>query len=268
MYLSSNIKFLRTRRRWTQNDLADRLSTNRSAINNYENDTAFPPIGMLLALSDLFAIAMDTLVRIDLSALSESQLYALEHGSDVFVKGSNLRVLATTVDRRNRDNIELVSHKAKAGYLNGFADTEFIADLPVFQLPFLSSQKKYRAFQISGDSMPPFADKAWITGEFVQDWVTLRDDQLCIVLTINEGIVFKKIRNELNEKGSLRMISLNTAYEPYNLPVMEIREVWKFVLYMTPQMPEYTSNEELLSNMKEIRQDIMGIKRILYPTGS
>lgn len=263
MYLSINIKFLRTRRRWTQNDLADRLSTNRSAINNYENGTAFPPIALLLSLSDLLGISIDTLVRVDLSKLSESQLYALEHGSDVFIKGSNLRVLATTVDRRNRDNIELVSHKAKAGYLNGFSDSEFIAELPVFQLPFLSSQKKYRAFQINGDSMPPFADKAWITGEFVQDWDSLKDDQLCIVLTLNEGIVFKKIKNELTEKGSFRMISTNTAYEPYDLPVVEIREVWKFVLYMTPEVPEYASTEELLSGIKDIKKEIVGIRKRL-----
>lgn len=264
MYLSSNIKFLRTRRRWTQNDLADRLSTNRSGINNYENGTAFPPIGMLVALSDLFGISMDTLVRIDLSKLSESQLYTLEHGSDVFIKGSSLRVLATTVDRRNRDNIELVSHKAKAGYLNGFADTEFISELPVFQLPFLSSQKKYRTFQVSGDSMLPFADGSWITGEFIQDWDTVKDDQLCIVLTLNEGIVFKKIKNELHEKGSLRMISSNTAYPPYDLSVMEIKEIWKFVLYMTPHAPEYTSNEELLSSMKDIKQEIKDIKQVIH----
>lgn len=263
MYLSSNIKFLRTRRRWTQNDLADRLSTNRSAINNYENETAFPPIALLLALSDLLVVSIDTLIRIDLSKLSESQLFALEHGSDVFIKGSNLRVLATTVDRRNRDNIELVSHKAKAGYLIGFADTEFIADLPIFQLPFLSSQKKYRAFQLNGDSMPPFADKSWITGEYVQDWDSLKDNQLCIVLTLNEGIVFKKIKNELMEKGSLRLISNNPDYEPYDLPAVEIKEVWKFVLYMTSQPPEYTSNEQLLSSMKDIRQEIIVMRKKL-----
>src|SRR5665648_762449 len=82
----------------------------------------------------------------------------LESGFDVFVKGSKLRVLTTTVDSTNTENIELVPEKAKAGYMRGFADPEFVRELPVFQLPFLSPERKYRTFQISGDSMSPIPD--------------------------------------------------------------------------------------------------------------
>ena len=41
------------------------------------------------------------------------------------------------VDSKNRDNIELVPVKAKAGYTAGYNDPEFISSLPTFQLPFL-----------------------------------------------------------------------------------------------------------------------------------
>jgi len=54
----------------------------------------------------------------------------------VYIKGSNLRVLATTVDIANNENIEMVAEKAKAGYTTGYADPEFISELPVFQFPF------------------------------------------------------------------------------------------------------------------------------------
>ena len=88
---------------------------------------------------------MDTLVKIDLRKLGELQLRELEAGSDVFLKGSKIRVLATTVNIENEENIELVSEKAKAGYANGFSDPEFIKTLPAFQLPFLSKNKKYNS---------------------------------------------------------------------------------------------------------------------------
>ena len=112
MFLSENIKFLRKRKRLTQNDLAETLRTKRSSINNYENGTAIPPMNVLIGLSDLFNLSIDTLVRINLSSLRESQMYVIEHGSDVFVKGNEVRVLATTVDSGNKDNIEIVSIKA------------------------------------------------------------------------------------------------------------------------------------------------------------
>jgi transcriptional regulator with XRE-family HTH domain len=213
MYLSSNIRFLRKRKRLTQSGLADLLGINRSGINNYENGSVIPPVNVLIALSDLFHISIDTLLRINLSKLRESQMYLIENGSDVFVKGNELRVLTTTVNSRNQDNIELVSIKAKAGYTTGYFDPEFIAGLPVFQLPFLSKEKKYRTFQVSGDSMLPIPDKSWVTGEYVQDLTDIKNDDLYIILTLNEGIVFKKVKNELKEKGSLRMISTNPEYE-------------------------------------------------------
>jgi len=260
MFLSENLKFLRKRRRLTQQDLAETLNTKRSSINNYENGTTFPPVSILIGLSDLFHLSIDTLVRINLSGLRESQMYVIEHGSDVFVKGNEVRVLATTVDARNKENIEIVSIKAKAGYTTGYFDPEFISALPNFQLPMLSREKKYRAFQISGDSMLPVRDKSWVVGEYVQDLNSIKDDHPYIVLTLNEGVVFKNVRNELAEKGSLRMISLNTEYLPYDLPIPEIREAWKFVLYITDEIPESADNQQICKKLEQIQQEIAKIR--------
>ena len=263
MYLSANIKFLRKRKRLTQSGLGELLGINRSGVNNYENGSAVPPVQVLIALSDLFHISIDTLLRINLSKLRESQLYLIEHGSDVFVKGSELRVLTTTVDSRNQDNIELVSIKAKAGYITGYFDPEFIAGLPVFQLPFLSKERKYRTFQVSGDSMLPIPDKSWVTGEYIQDLGDIKDDSLCIVLTLNEGIVFKKVKNELKMKGTMRMISINPEYVPYDLPLSEIREVWKFVHYITSEVPEFHETEQLQHQVKAVRVELEKILKTL-----
>lgn len=263
MYLSINIKFLRKRKRFTQSGLAELLGINRSGVNNYENGSAVPPVQVLIALSDLFHISIDTLLRINLSKLRESQLYLIENGSDVFVKGNELRVLATTVNSRNQDNIELVSIKAKAGYTAGYFDPEFISGLPVFQLPFLSKEKKYRTFQVSGDSMLPIPDKSWVTGEFVQDLSDIKDGGLYIVLTLNEGIVFKKVKNELKTKGALRMISTNPEYAPYDLPLAEVREVWKFVHYITSEVSDPVATEDIAVEMKALRREVEEVRRRL-----
>jgi transcriptional regulator with XRE-family HTH domain len=260
MYLTLNIKFLRKRKRITQQELAILLGIKRSNINNYENGKTMPPVNILIALSDLFHISIDTLLRINLSSLRESQLYTIENGSDVFMKGNELRVLATTVNSRNEDNVELVSIKAKAGYTTGYFDPEFIAGLPTFQLPFLSREKKYRTFQISGDSMLPIRDKSWVTGAYVQDLNDIRDNGLYIILTLNEGIVFKKVVNDLNEKGTLRMISTNPEYVPYDLPANEIREVWKFVHYISAEVPEINDAGQLQNQMEQIKKELKEIK--------
>ena len=262
MYFGSNIKFLRNRKRLTQDQLSIALEIKRSTLNNYENGISGPSIQSLILLSDYFHVAIDTLLRVDLAKLRESQLYELEHGQDVFLKGSNIRILATTIDRQNRDNIELVSEKAKAGYTNGFADPEFISELPVFQLPFLSSERKYRTFQISGDSMLPIPDGAWVTGEFVQDWNEIKTGDLYVLLTLNEGLVFKQLKNEPAERGCFQLISLNTAFQPYELAATEIREIWKFVHYISREVSEtQLTDSQIAIQLKILTEEISALKR-------
>jgi len=261
MYLAKNIRFLRKRKRLSQTELAEIMNTNRSVINNYEREESHPPIETVLQLSDFFHISTDTFLRVDLSDLRESQLYLIENGSDIFVKGSGIRVLATTVDSQNKDNIELVPIKAKAGYTTGFFDSEFITSLPSFNLPFLDKEKKYRTFQISGESMLPIPDKSWVTGEFIQDFSTIKNDGLYIILTMNEGIVFKKVKNEIPEKGSLHLISLNTNYKPYDMPLIEIKEVWKFVHYISSEIPENNTPEKLSCQIEWIKDKLERIEK-------
>ena len=238
IYFSENLKYLRKRRGRTQDDVAAALMMKRSTLSGYENKVAQPGIQALMQFSDYFNIAIDTLVKIDLSALSESQMRQLETGFDVYLKGSHLRVLVSTVDAGNRDNIELVPERAKAGYTAGYADPEYIHELPVFQLPFLAADKKYRTFHISGDSMLPIPDGAWVTGAYVQDWLDVKNGEACIVVTLNDGVVFKMVDNQLAQTHQLVLHSLNTLYPAYELPLDNIREIWRFVHYISPQMPD------------------------------
>ena len=257
MFFHSNIKLLRKRRKRTQEDVADFLNMKRSTLSGYENNIAQPAIPALIFFSDFFKISIDTLIKIDLLKLSEQQLNELENGFDVYVKGSKLRVLATTINSENEENIELVNEKAKAGYSRGFADPEYIKELPKFQMPFLDKQKKYRSFQISGDSMLPIPDGSWVTAEYVVDWAYLQNNQAYIILTYDEGIVFKLIENRLHEEKKLRLYSLNPEYKPYDIAINEIKEIWKFTHFISSELPEpEIQKDNILEKIKYLQKNI------------
>lgn len=262
MYFGPNIKFIRKRQGRTQDDVAVALEMKRSTLSGYENGIAQPGMDALIRFSNYFNIAIDTLIKVDLQKLAESQLRQIERGFDVYMKGSNLRILATTVGKDNEENIELVSEKAKAGYTTGFADPEYIRILPTFRLPFLSKQKKYRTFQISGDSMLPIPHGAWVTGVFIQDWVSLRDKDACIILTGEEGILFKVVENRLNLESKLVLHSLNPMYPPFELMAKEIHEIWQFVHFISSGIPENPTagNYHLVETVKQLKQDIQAIQ--------
>ncbi len=259
---ASNIKLLRKRRGRTQDDVAFALDMKRSTLSGYENEVAQPGIEALLQLSGYYGVSVDTLLKIDLSGLRESELSQLEKGYDVFITGSKIRVLATTVDSSNNENVELVNQKASAGYRTGFADPEYIKVLPTFHMPFLSKEKKYRTFQINGDSMLPIPDGSWVTGEFVQNWNLIRDGQPYIILTLNDGIMFKVVYNLIRTESRLSLHSLNSLYEPYDVEIKDVREVWKFVHYISSAVPERNlPKEDLAVTVATLRKDVEKLKK-------
>jgi len=261
MQFSSNIKFLRKRKSRTQDDVAFALNMKRSTLGGYENEVAKPSVEVLFAFSEYFKIAIDTLIKVNLSKIPESQLIQLERGYDVYIRGGNIRILATTVDKKNDENIELVSEKAKAGYTSGFADPEYIKVLPTFKLPFLSKERKYRTFQLNGDSMLPIPDKSWVTGEYVENWQYIKDGKPYIILTLDDGIVFKICENKIDSEGKLGLYSLNTTYEPYDIEVKDVKEVWKFINYISSEMPDKNiEKDDLVDEVKALRQEVKAIQ--------
>jgi transcriptional regulator with XRE-family HTH domain len=226
--LNSNIKFLRKAKSLTQETLASAIGISRSKLAGYELNIT-PPLDTLLAFSDYFGVSADLLIRKDLSSLSEYKLRQVLE-TDQFLKGKNLRILTTTVDVDGRELIEVVSQKAKASYLAGFSDPDFIEELPRFSLPFLPTDKKHRVFQLDGDSMLPIPEAAWIVCEYMDDWTSLKDGEKYVVVTEQDGVTFKIAYNQIKEKERLLLCSSNPIYKPFYVNISEVRELWKYRL--------------------------------------
>jgi hypothetical protein len=109
--------------------------------------------------------------------------------------------------------------------------------------------------------MFPIPEKAWVTGEYVLDWLTLKTGEACIVLTVNEGIVFKIIENRIEEEGKVVLYSLNPLYEPYQISLGEIREIWRFVHFISHEIPEPILPENhLVRTVATLKQDLDRLK--------
>ncbi len=230
MYFADNIKFLRKRKSLSQSDLAANLDLTRTTLAGYEKSVQ-PPFKVLIRFAEYFNVSIDALIRYKLDELSEFQLSQIEGGFDIDVTGQKLRLLTVSVNSEGDENIEMVPVKAQAGYATDYGDMEFIASLPKFTLPFLPKDKTYRSFQIQGDSMLPIPEGAWVTASYIQNWQMIKDGTPCIIVTRDEGIVFKVVYNQLQSKQSLLLVSSNRLYKPYEISVKQIVEVWQFETY-------------------------------------
>lgn len=262
MTIGSNLKALRKRKKLSQEEVAKSLNLFRSTYSGYENGVAQPNLENLLILSDFYQVSTDFLLRENFEKFTESDWKRIEYGNSADVKGHNLRVLASVVDQNNEEVIEMIPLKASAGYVSGYADPEYLKVLPTFSLPFLSKEKKYRSFPIQGDSMPPVVEGSFVVAEFIQNWQSIRSGTPCIVVTKEDGIVFKVLNNMLEESGSFQLCSTNTLYKPYMVHVNSIVEIWRFVNYISPELPDVQMDTNSISqSLQEIRKDIQYIQQ-------
>jgi len=257
-FWASNIKVLRNRRGMNQESLAAALGISRSKLNAHENgQTVNPPVEDLFRFSDYFSISIDALLRSDLSRLKDQQLVELESVSNDFISGKKMKILATTVNADNTENIEFVPQKARAGYLTGFGDPEFISKLPVFHMPHLPKDRKFRMFATTGDSMYPIPENSLVIGNYVEDWMGIKADTPCIVITRDEGIVFKMVTSRIKDNRTLLLRSLNSVYEPYEVNVAGVLEIWQFVNYISDTVPvAELPLQEMSRSLHEIKAEL------------
>jgi transcriptional regulator with XRE-family HTH domain len=268
--INTNLKFWRRELALTQAQMAEKLGIKRSLVGAYEEGRAEPKLATLVNMARLFNISLDALVTTDFSkkknAKAALQLQAQTAATTETTTnrpGGNLRILALTVDREQNENIELVPQKAAAGYLNGYADPEYLEELPKFRLPMLGTGGTYRAFEIAGDSMLPIASGTVIVGRYVDDWMSIKDGTPCIVVSGKEGIVFKRVFNRLKDNAMLALHSDNPLYSPYQIDVEDVVEIWEAKAYISSTFPiADLSLNRLASIVLDLQQQVSTMKKV------
>ncbi|WP_426061973.1 helix-turn-helix domain-containing protein [Hymenobacter sp. B1770] len=275
--INTNLKFCRRELALTQAQMADKLGIKRSLVGAYEEGRAEPRLATLVNMARLFGITLDQLVTTDFSKRKNAKAIGAMRAQEPAAAGTDtdddtdppttpaggkLRILALTVDKDQNENIELVPQKAAAGYLNGYADPEYLEVLPKFRLPMLSQTGTYRAFEIAGDSMLPIASGTVIVGRYVEDWATIKDGTPCIVVSSKEGIVFKRVFNKLRSGAMFVLHSDNPSFSPYDINVDDVVEIWEAKSYISSTFPiAELSLERVASLVLDLQQQVAQLKK-------
>ena len=251
MYLGKNIKYLRQQAGLTQEALSEHLGVQRTMISAYEDGRSEPKLPSLTTMAEIFGLSVDRLLRDDLSL-----------GNRVHGEADPVKILTVTVDKEDNETITLIGQKASAGYLNGFADPEYVGNQPQFHLPQLSRNHTYRAFEISGDSMLPIAPGTVIIGSYIEQANEIKNGKTYILVTRSEGIVYKRVFNYLADKGKLFLVSDNDRYKPFEVFGEDIMEVWEAKAFISLEFPEQPDQkkeitlEDIARMIQELKADI------------
>jgi len=242
---NKNLKYLRKLRGWTQEEFAQKLRIKRSLLGAYEEERAEPRIEILEVVADMFKLTLDDLLRKDVSD-SKTNYLARRRAQ----KMSN-----------GRTDIPFVPIKAAAGYLNGYADPEFVDELNTFTLPMLAGGD-YRAFEIVGDSMMPTPSGSVIVGERVQNLEEVKTNQTYIVVSKSEGIVYKRMMKNNRQKNKYTLVSDNPTYQPYIINADDILEVWQAQMIISKANTQQRWDVgQLASLVNNLQQQVTVLKK-------
>ncbi len=264
MYLSANLKYLRKKSGKTQDALSAELKIGRTTIANYESGISEPNVETLVIFANYFGISLDDL-------LSKKMEEIIKSGQkDIALKaafaqqppaGYSSIPKVITVDNSGNDNIIYVPVKARAGYLLGYGDAEFMESLPTFRLPGLSNST-YRMFEVEGPSMSPnvlHGDR--IIGEWVESLSDIRDNRVYVVVH-EGGVAVKRVVNRLKERGKLYLKS-DTVIHRHEYPTLEIdpseiKEVWYGRLKISS---DFSEPAEVYHRLADLEMDVMAMKQ-------
>ncbi len=263
--VSNNIKSLRKQLGFTQEQFAEKIGIKRSLLGAYEEGRADPRLNNLQNMAKEFSVSVDLLISKDISRLDRQELQRLMEQQAKSGPAEKLKVLSITVDKQDRENIELVPQKAAAGYLNGYADPEYLEELPRFQLPMLPGNGTYRAFEITGDSMLPLLSGTIVIGQYLDSYKEIRNGKTYVLVTSKEGVVYKRAFNYVEENGKLFLVSDNKVFTPFEVAIEDVLEIWEAKAFISLQFPDPETKadmsiDKLTNIVLDLQQEVIKLK--------
>lgn len=173
---------------------------------------------------------------------------------------------AVTVDRDGRENVVVVETRAKAGYLGGMGDPEYLGKLPAYRLPYLG-MGTFRDFTVEGFSMfnpetGQIMDGSHVIARSI-DLEGLRSAHVHVVVTTDDLLIKRIYR----EGDTLRLKSDNPdkiAYPDITLRLADVNELWYVERLVTTSIPPRSTTdemEEMRRALDQMRKELDTIKQ-------
>jgi phage repressor protein C with HTH and peptisase S24 domain len=166
----------------------------------------------------------------------------------------DFRVLTIVTNVQEDERILHVPIPAQSGYAADLDDPSFVENLPTYTLPdYKYKVGTHRSFDVSGDNMEPAlfeGDK--VVCSFLEPtlWETAIKDNYVYVLVTRADILVGRVVNHLKTDKRINLLSDNSFYEPKQISIGDIREIWYVRAKICPFLPSVAKNSS--SNSAQI----------------
>ncbi|MFL5728045.1 MAG: XRE family transcriptional regulator [Cytophagaceae bacterium] len=218
---AQNLRFLREKKEFTQQQLADLLDFNRSTLASYESGNSEPEIDKIIVIAEYFGIDLTDLISRDLAnahLMEESADYKKQ--SDAHL---NAHLNAHLIG--SKEGIPLIPVEAMAGMGNGDIQIFENEILKRYIVPEFTELGVTFIIQAKGSSMlPKYNSGDLLACKTVKDLNFFQWGKV-YVLDTDQGALVKRLYPTEN-KDFVECRSDNTErYPPFQMPTASIRKI-------------------------------------------
>ncbi|SOE22768.1 DNA-binding transcriptional regulator, XRE-family HTH domain [Spirosomataceae bacterium TFI 002] len=284
--LAENIKRIRKNSKLTQLQFGEKYGLSRENVSSYEDARAKPQLEVLIAIAKDEGITVESLFNDKIekkqveeaevinskleteqnaieghkpatsqvekqyfpSSLFDSQAEIVTTKEQKLINDdqgfSNTQVEAKESDDEYLGMQSVALVKNNKAYQENHNNPAWLAKLPHMHIP-LYQKADYRAFE----------DKdSWFVCKQMNNWFDIADGSHCFVLAINNGLLYRKVYNEIKLKGEFLLSSFKEGEPVIQLSLRDTIEVWEVVAqinYGKPvTSPSFNKLEGLIEDLK------------------
>jgi transcriptional regulator with XRE-family HTH domain len=130
-------------------------------------------------------------------------------------------------------------------YLANCQKVDFLRSLPTISLPFITSDRS-RAFELGSDF--PMQNSI-VVGTGISDWSDVNDGKFYILVTHQQGVIYRRVYNQVKIKGALLLSSDNPSIPSFEISIKDVVEIWEVNSFISQQLPEPHISLERVKNI-------------------
>jgi transcriptional regulator with XRE-family HTH domain len=148
---------------------------------------------------------------------------------------SNPAKMEVEVPQKNANKLTpFVKANYVKDYLANCQKLDFLRNLPTISLPFITSEKS-RAFEMGNDF--PLSNSI-VVGTGISDWSEVKDGKFYVILTAQQGVIYRRVYNQVKIKGALLLSSDNPTIPSFEISIKDVVEIWEVNSFISQQLPE------------------------------
>lgn len=260
-FFKENVKFLREKKKITQDVAAAGIGFGRTTWNGYETGDSTPNISTLYLIAEFLEVSVSDLLETDFKNVEVNKKKVSNKNTKIIEVNNEVSVEAKGKNYPNTEELTITmvaepdaEYLAKSAVIpitdisvaagSGIFNSDYIEHVDSLRLPgpLIKKGATYLCVKIKGLSMSPtLQDGGYVIIRHLDntEWAKMPDERIFVVIDTDGQSYLKRIKNRF--KSDFIVLKSDNpdqaSFPNFNLATKEINSIWYVEWYLSAKMP-------------------------------